>query len=82
MEITDVVETCERRRFEFTAWRGGPFEVYDYPRTWGGVARFVGHLPATTGEQLVDVLLHRGRGRISSHAGDGYFAARLLRRAA
>lgn len=78
MDITSVSETPDiltvhatigGQRYEFTAWRGGVFEVYDYPKARRGVARYLGHLPTETAGHLVCVLRRKG---ILKPA-DGYF---------
>lgn len=57
MRIQEVVETpdlvrvdatIDGVRFQFAAYKGGAFEVYDYPKSWKGVPRFVGYLPKET----------------------------------
>ena len=50
--------TSEGVRFEFVALTylgklAPTVEVYDYPKDWKGVARFVGYLPVSTGESLI-----------------------------
>lgn len=43
-----------RCRFEFVRLDAGArVEVYDYPRSWGGVARFVGYAGPLTSDKLV-----------------------------
>lgn len=41
------------RRFEFVRLAGAPeLEVYDFPKAWGGVARFCGYAPEATADKL------------------------------
>ena len=55
------------RRFEFVRLDpGGAVEVYDFPRTWGGVARFLGYAPEATGEKLVELARRAARKAIPS----------------
>ena len=41
-DILTAHATIDGQRYEFTAWRGGVFEVYDYPKARQGVALRVG----------------------------------------
>jgi len=45
-------ETC----FEFTSFQRGEVEVYDYPKSWGGLARFLGYLTAFDAYKLAIVV--------------------------
>lgn len=59
--LTQVVATCDGVRLEFTSWRSGPWEVYDHPRAWRGMPRYIGILPFETGIKLDGVLARRAR---------------------
>lgn len=51
------------RRFEFTIYLyGDKLEVYDYPRSWNGLARFLGYAPDGAREML-DAIVQRHEGR-------------------
>lgn len=56
---TTVHVTVDGKQFEYTSFNGGAWEVYDYPKSWRGVARFLGHLPAETGSKLEAILRRR-----------------------
>ena len=42
---------------EFVSYRGGPVEVYDFPKSWKGVSRQIGYLDAKSREKLVETLI-------------------------
>lgn len=54
--ILTVLAVVDGVSFEYTSFQGGAFEVYDFPRAWKGTPRFVGHLPAATGDNLRSVI--------------------------
>lgn len=65
MHITNVSETpdlvtvdaeIDGARYQFSAFKGGRFEVYDYPKSWKGSPRFVGYLPKEASTSLFDGL--------------------------
>jgi hypothetical protein len=58
--ITQIHVMVDGVKLEYTRFRGGPWEVYDFPRSYRGVPRFVGHLPAETGEKLDVILIRKG----------------------
>lgn len=68
MRIQEITETpdlvivdaiIDGARYQFAAHKGGAFEVYDYPKSWKGLTRFVGHLPKETSTLLFDGLIAR-----------------------
>lgn len=68
MRIQNVTETpdlvvvdaeIDGLRYQFSAFKGGAFEVYDYPKSWKGSPRFVGYLPKETSTTLFDGLCAR-----------------------
>lgn len=54
--ITTALVTIDGKRFEYTSHKGGAWEVYDYPKNWKGVPRFVGYLPEHTGRKFETLL--------------------------
>ncbi len=52
----EVRATCDGKRFDFVSFRQGAFEVYDYPRSWKGLPRFVGYMSPDQGIKLRNVL--------------------------
>lgn len=57
--LTSALVTIDGKRFEYTSHKGGAWEVYDYPKSYNGVPRFVGYLPEHTGNKFATLL--RGR---------------------
>lgn len=55
-KLVRVFAVCGGKRYEFTSFRSGPVEVYDFPRSWRGVSRQVGYLSADTAAKLRTVL--------------------------
>ena len=83
MRIVDVTETPDLvlvdatingAKYQFAAHKGGAFEVYDYPKAWKGLARFVGYLPKETSTTLFDGLCrHFGvNGPFAAYRGTAY----------
>jgi len=68
-DLLTVHATIGGQQFEFAAWRGGAFEVYDYPKARRGIARHLGYLPEATAGHLVCVLRRK---RLLKASG-GYF---------
>lgn len=58
-DLVLVDATIDGARYQFAAHKGGAFEVYDYPKSWKGLARFVGYLPKETSTLLFDGLIAR-----------------------
>ena len=58
--LTTVHTVVDGKRFEYTSHNGGAWEVYDHPKAWKGVPRFIGYLPPDTGCKLDAVLLRDG----------------------
>jgi len=58
-DLVMVDATIDGARYQFAAHKGGAFEVYDYPKSWKGVPRFVGYLPKETSTTLFDGLIAR-----------------------
>jgi hypothetical protein len=50
--LLQILAVIGRKKFEFTSFRNGTMEVYDFPRSWNGTPRFVGTLPSETEEHL------------------------------
>lgn len=50
--LTTAMVTIDGKRFEYISHKGGAWEVYDYPKGWHGVPRFVGYLPEYTGRKF------------------------------
>lgn len=55
-EIARVFAKVGGKRYEFTSFRNGPVEVYDFPRSWRGLARHVGYMSNETAAKLRIVL--------------------------
>lgn len=59
-----VWATISGREYEFTKLDAGSlFEVYDRPKSWGGLPRFLGYAPAEAGSKLLSIV---GRQAVSS----------------
>lgn len=50
--LRNVLAEVDGAPFEFSSFDGGPWEVYDHPRSYRGVPRFAGYLPASTAAKL------------------------------
>lgn len=61
-ELSTVYATIEGARFEFTSFRAGPVEVYDYPKSFGGLTRQVGYLTAEQARKLAIVIARASDG--------------------
>jgi len=50
--LRTIEAKIEGKPYEFASFAGGPWEVYDHPRSHGGIPRFCGYLPKDKGEKL------------------------------
>ena len=73
-DLVTVDATIDGKRYQFAAFKGGAFEVYDYPKTWRGLPRFVGYLPKETSTALFDGLCryHGLNGPFACYEGHAY----------
>ena len=55
--LTQAYVTIDGKRFEYTSHKGGAWEVYDFPKSYKGVPRFVGYLPEHTGAKFATLLI-------------------------
>ena len=58
-EIVQVFAREGKQRFEFTSFRGGPIEVYDFPKAWKGIPRQIGYLTQEQGSKLGAIVLEQ-----------------------
>ena len=64
-----VFLTTDGVKREYTSFRGGPIEVYDFPKSYPkGLPRFVGYLSKETGNQLNHVLVRDHRSAVENAA--------------
>lgn len=57
-EIVQIFARNEKgEKLEFTSFRGGPVEVYDFPKAWKGIPRQVGYLTQEQGSKLAAIVL-------------------------
>ncbi len=47
-----IEATVDGKRFEFTSFRGQAMEVYDHPKSYNGMPRYVGTMPQETATKL------------------------------
>lgn len=59
-EIVQVYAHNEKgEKLEFTSFRGGPIEVYVFPKAWKGIPQHVGYLSQEQGSKLAAVVLRQ-----------------------
>lgn len=67
--LFSVEATVDGARFEFTSFRGQAFEVYDHPKSYKGLPRYVGILPADTASKLYGLVARFDRAAYQARYG-------------
>jgi len=55
-----MATNAKGEQLEFTSYKGGAVEAYDYPKSWNGIPRSIGYLPAKTAAMVGALAIRSG----------------------
>lgn len=55
-----MATNAKGERLEFTSHKGGAVEAYDYPKSWNGIPRSIGYLPAKAAAMVGALAIRSG----------------------